>query len=189
MKASAILAYVLAAFLLVDSALAGGNHPRSGRYGKVLVGYIYTRSGWQFHVDLAHAHPFAGPGYGMPRQPVPTLRTALPVVYGGVYGPYGYCRHGVVYLTQGPPTIPGGVFPNPPGGVFPPPHPPLPPITLPPIISTNLPVRVIRTVPPRSVSPLTPPAQAVFLEAHRLRNPGSGTRPPPPAPLNTLPPQ
>src|SRR5215204_6830242 len=182
-----ILAGILAAVLLGDHALAAQNHPRAGRHGPVLVGYIYTRGGWQFHVCLAQARQFSGPGYGTPRQPPQTLHSVVYEdvyhgVFGGVYGSYGYCRHGVVYLTERAPTIPGGVFPTPPGGVFPRPYPPLPPTTLPPIIVTNFPVRVIRTAPLPVVSPLTPQAQAVFVEAHRLRNSASGTRTPPPLP-------
>ena len=184
MNCSAIFACVLAALLFADHAFAGQNLPRSGRHGRVLVGYIHTSSGWRHHICLEQAHQQSGPGYGVPRLPV----RAVPHggVEGGFYAPYGYCRHGIVYLTQGPPNFPGGVFPipipQPP--IFPRPRPgPVPPLP-PTSIFTNLPpIRVVRPLlPATSVE-----ARLLLMEAQRMR--GAGGRPPvapplPPTPLS-----
>jgi hypothetical protein len=155
MKGLAILAGFLAAFLLAGSALAAGHPPRPGRHGPVLVGYIYSGGKWQLHVDLAQPHQFPGPGFGTPTNPPRTIQA---VTFGGVYGPVGFCRHGLVYLTEQPPTLPGGVFPFPQPPIFPRPlprpFPPLPPTPIFTNIFTNPPPVVI---PVRPIQPAPPP--------------------------------
>jgi hypothetical protein len=182
MKGLAILAGFLATFLLADSAFAAGHPPRPGRHGPVLVGYIYTGGSWRLHVDLAQSHQLSAPGLGSPTRPPRTIQA---VTLGGVYGPIGFCRHGIVYLTEQPPNFPGGgVFPIPQPPIFPRPMPPLPPLPPPPIIifTNTIPVRPIRTEP---VSPPPPTdAQALLLEANRLRQgQNRAGRPPVPPPL------
>jgi hypothetical protein len=160
MKGLAILACVLGTVLLADCTVAAQHRPRSGRHGHVLVGYIYSGGRWQFHVDLEQ-RVSSGPGYGIPRRPGRIVPTVL---YGGVYGPVGFCRHGVVYLTEQPPNLPGGVFP------LPRPFPPLPPITGP--LITNVPPIIPVRRHPTSGGVIT-------MDASRMSRAGAGTTRPP----------